>query len=768
MTARTSSSIRAKWFDRVAFDPRLVAVFVLGLAMLVTLSLLSWQSARQFRDTTRRAQRSRDVRTAIREIYSSVHDARTQMRGFLNTGREEELATYTNGLQNLSKAQQQLEVLTAGQPAQQQRLARLRELVRAYVDFCRQTIETRRAGGGERTAALTARGRDEEMVTAIRALVSAMTREEEASLRRHETASLAATQRLFRLLPAATVLALGFLLGAFGYLNAQQLKRRRAEQALRYRNAIIESSDDAIVGKTLEGVVTTWNRGAEKLFGYTREEMLGRPITVIFPPDRLDEELIILDRIKNGESLEHFETVRRRKDGTLLDISVTVSPIRDARGAIIGASKIARDITQRKRAEAALRRSEESARLLNRRLETLQHAVAQLAAARTLEDIMAVARTAARQLTGADGATFVLRDGDQCFYADEDAVAPLWKGRRFPMRDCISGWVMLHHQAVAIEDIYADPRIPADAYRPTFVKSLAMVPIRTAEPLGALGNYWADRHRTTPEEMDLLRALADSVAVGLENVQSYHLLEQRVRERTAQLEAANKELEAFSYSVSHDLRAPLRAVIGFGRILIEDHGAKLDEEGRRLVGVVQSEAQRMARLIDDLLAFSRLGRQQMGRTTVDMTALVRSVIESDAGGWTSDFQPPAFEVQPLPAASGDPAMLRQVVVNLISNAVKFSSRRESPRIEVGGWTRDGHHTYYVKDNGVGFDEKYRHKLFGVFQRLHGEAEFPGTGVGLALVQRVIHRHGGRVWAEGEPDKGATFYFSLPASAREPE
>jgi light-regulated signal transduction histidine kinase (bacteriophytochrome) len=236
-------------------------------------------------------------------------------------------------------------------------------------------------------------------------------------------------------------------------------------------------------------------------------------------------------------------------------------------------------------------------------------------------------------------------------------------------------------------------------------------------------------------------------------------LEDRVTERTAQLEAANKELEAFSYSVSHDLRAPLRGVDGYIRMLKEDCAGQLDAEGIRLLNVVSSEAKRMGHLIDDLLKFSRLGREQMESTPVDMTALARDAFESLTRA--APESAPRFELKPLPLAQGDLGMLRQVFANLLGNAVKFTRNQPAPVIEVGGSSAGGEMTYHVKDNGVGFDEKYGHKLFGVFQRLHSEEEFEGTGVGLALVQRVIHRHGGKIWAQGKPNQGAIFYFTLP-------
>jgi len=373
-------------------------------------------------------------------------------------------------------------------------------------------------------------------------------------------------------------------------------ERKRAEEAQLRLAAIVNSSDDAIISKTLEGIIASWNPGAEKVFGYSAAEAVGKSILMLFPPDRAHEEQEILTRVGRGENVKHFDTVRVCKDGKRVHVSVTLSPLTDSEGKIIGVSKIARDITERKDSEETIRR-------LNTELE------------------------------------------------------------------------------------------------------------------------------------------------------------QRVLERTGQLRAANQELEAFSYSVSHDLRAPLRGVNGFVQLLKEDYSGRLDAEGNRLLDVVASEAKRMGRLIDDLLAFSRLGRQKMASKPLDMTSLARAEFENQTRA--APGAAPRFELHALPPAHGDPAMLGQVFANLLGNAIKFSRHQPAPVIEVGGRRGEGEEVYYVKDNGAGFDERHSDKLFGVFQRLHSEAEFEGTGVGLALVQRVIHRHGGRVWAEGKPSQGATFYFTLP-------
>ena len=387
-------------------------------------------------------------------------------------------------------------------------------------------------------------------------------------------------------------------------------------------------------------------------------------------------------------------------------------------------------------------------------------AVQELSLARDLKTIMQVVQSAAREITQADGSTFVLRDGDKCYYADEDSIAPLWKGQRFPLEACVSGWSMLHGQAAVVEDIYSDPRIPADAYRATFVKSLVMVPIRTQSPIGAIGNYWAERQFPTKEKVELLQALANTTAVAMENVQVYTELEKRVCERTAQWEAAHRELEAFSYSVSHDLRAPLRAIRGFSGILKNQFGKQLPGEAAFFVDRILSNGADMSDIIEGLLQLSQLGRKEIESEKIETVALVRSVVET----LQKEQNAPQVEIEvgDLPDCHGDAAQLRQVFVNLLSNAFKFTRRKEAPRIKVGFAKKDGEGAYFVQDNGAGFAMEHAHKLFRVFQRLHPREQFPGSGIGLSIVQRIVQRHGGKVWAESAENQGATFWFTLGA------
>jgi light-regulated signal transduction histidine kinase (bacteriophytochrome) len=279
-----------------------------------------------------------------------------------------------------------------------------------------------------------------------------------------------------------------------------------------------------------------------------------------------------------------------------------------------------------------------------------------------------------------------------------------------------------------------------------------------------LGLAWATE-RDFGEQVSFLETMASQIAAACQNallhdkVQRHAAeLEKRVAERTAQWQLANKELEAFAYSVSHDLRAPLRAIDGFSRLVLQDYGPQLPPEAQRDLLKVRSSAQRMGQLIDDLLAFSRLSRQPLDKRRVAPQDLVRQVLfdlQSDRKGRQVEVV-----IGELSTCQGDAALLRQVWINLLSNALKFTQGRAPARIEIGCIEKDGEQVYFVRDNGVGFDMRYAGKLFGVFQRLHRTEDYEGTGVGLAIVQRIIHRHGGRVWAEAAPGEGATFCFTL--------
>ncbi len=365
-------------------------------------------------------------------------------------------------------------------------------------------------------------------------------------------------------------------------------ERQAAEQRFRLA-AIVDSSDDGIIGKTLAGVITSWNQGAQRILGYAADEMIGQTVSSMVVDGHELEEPEILAKLARGERVAPFDTVRLCKDGTEIQVSVTISPVRDSLGALVGASTIVQDITERRKAVQDLARAKEAA------------------------------------------------------------------------------------------------------------------------------------------------------------------------------EAASRELELFSYAVAHDLRAPLRGMNGFAQVLVAKHGDRLDAEAKDWLQEIVANAQKMGALIDALLSLSRLTRSERRYELVDLSALVVATLKTLS---TAEPQRVVEQVvAPHLGAELDPALARALIENLIGNAWKFTSKVPHARIEFGTAMRDGATTFFVRDNGAGFDMAFAAKLFGHFQRLHSATEFPGIGIGLATVQRIVHRHGGRVWAEGVVNGGATFYFSFPTRAR---
>jgi K+-sensing histidine kinase KdpD len=381
--------------------------------------------------------------------------------------------------------------------------------------------------------------------------------------------------------------------------------------------------------------------------------------------------------------------------------------------------------------------------------------VQELSHAREMQQIVEIVHRAAQQLTGADSAAFVLREGEYARYVAESAAEPIWSGRRFPLRNCVSGWAITERRSIAIADVYRESRVPIEHYRATFVQSLAAVPIRSAEPLGAIAVHWADRHECTADELMLLEALANTTAVAIENVRVYASLERLVEERTRELQAANEELEAFTSAASHDLRAPLRAMSAAIEVLdaVGDKPAPVQKE------LLRAQVVRMNDLIDDLLRLSRIGRTQLKRESCDLREISESVLQR------LQLMHPERRVEQRFTgdlrAYADPGLIAIALDNLLSNSWKYSANQPVARIELGVHVNAaGERVFTVCDNGAGFDENQAHRLFKPFQRLHSEQEFAGTGLGLATVQRIISRHGGAVWAQARAEGGACLSFTL--------
>jgi signal transduction histidine kinase len=392
-------------------------------------------------------------------------------------------------------------------------------------------------------------------------------------------------------------------------------------------------------------------------------------------------------------------------------------------------------------------------------MEHLVDVVQALSQARDVATVTRIARDAARELTGADGSTFVLRDGDKCYYADENAIAPLWKGKRFPMEICISGWVMLNAKSTTIPDIYADPRIPAEAYRPTFVKSLAMVPIRREAPIGAIGNYWAEPHTPTDEEVAVLQALADTTSVALENARLYEELKGRVVELEAQKKLVQEQrdsLEVFTHALAHDLKEPVRTVRAFSDMIV--HHAVSPEETHTYFEFVCKAADRMAMLVDTVFAYTQLhDPTRMAKTTVVMDNIVAGV-RDNLGRLLAEHST-IVTADPLPKLQAHPVHIGQVLQNLIANAVNHNRRPVT--IHISAEEMDDHWQFRVHDNGVGVPSEDQLRIFQPFKRLNLTEE--GAGLGLSICHKIVDLHGGRIWCESAPGEGASFLFTVPKS-----
>lgn len=378
-----------------------------------------------------------------------------------------------------------------------------------------------------------------------------------------------------------------------------------------------------------------------------------------------------------------------------------------------------------------------------------------LSHARDIETIADIVGDAARKITGADGATFVLRENDNCYYADENAIAPLWKGRRFPMNMCISGWVMQNGTSVRIKDIYADSRIPADAYRPTFVKSLAMVPIRKDSPIGAIGNYWATQREPTDDEMTLLQALADTTSVALENVDLYTKLQDKI----AELEASNFELSCFASAAAHDLQEPLRIITKQVEQL-QRAEQKSDERTLGHISLAAESVGRLQRLISDLVVHAQAGREQ-SFAQVDLSEVIKTVLDDLHVNLEETHA--KVECGELPVITGNEQLLACLLRNLIDNAIKFSGAGNEPLIKIGGRQEGTEWLITVQDNGIGVQPQMASRVFGGVQPATDQPRLlTGPGLGLATCRKIVSLHHGRIWMEPAHIKGSIFCFMLPA------
>lgn len=506
-------------------------------------------------------------------------------------------------------------------------------------------------------------------------------------------------------------------------------ERKEAEKELLHYAAIVESSEDAIVGKTLEGCITSWNKGATTIFGYTREDVFGKHISILIPPDRADEEAAIIDKIRHGESVEHYETVRRRKDGKLIDISVTISPIREAGGRIIGASKVARDVTVRRQAEEQLK-------LLSEALESAANGIA-------------------------------ITDG---------RGRMLWVNPAFAR---LTGYDRT-------EAVGLNPRILKSGKHPAEFYQQLWETILRGEPWhGEMVNRRKDGS-LYPEEMTITPVRAGGgdithfVAVKQDITGRKHA-EEKLAALAQTLAEKNKELETIVYVASHDLRSPLVNIQGFSkelaqacgrlRTLLQGEGqnagpaelsALLSEEIPEAIKYVQAGVAKIDSLLAGFLRYSRLGRAALRIEPLNMSAMMAGIAQA------MEFQikqaGATLQIGSLPDCLGDATQVNQVFSNLLDNAVKYLDPTRAGLISVAGRIEDNHPVYTVRDNGIGIPREHQDKIFEIFHRLN-PSQGAGEGLGLTIAQRILERHNGKIGVESEPGKGTSFFVSLPAPAQ---
>ena len=571
-------------------------------------------------------------------------------------------------------------------------------------------------------------------------------------------------------------------------------KDYRGEEVRAWLTAIVQSSDEAIVGKTLDGTITSWNPAAQRLYGYTAGEAVGRPISLLVPPEQPDEVPELLARVKRGEFVANYETKKLAKDGRRIDVSLTMSPIRGPGGDLIGASTVARDETERKRDDEVLRRN-------NTLVDLLRGVATASNEASGFEEAMRSCLALIRDHVGIPLCrVYLVPEGAQeavstdIRYSEDpgrfDAFVRATDSIRFAPGVGLPGRVLAGGEPVWVEDVREEPGfLRAEAARRCGVAAGFAVPVLVRKEVAAVLEFFA----TEVMEPDgwllgVLRQVGTQLGRVVERERAdreHNRLNRELEIRNIELSHKNSEVEAFVYSVSHDLRSPLVNLEGFSqelglvcgdiRAILADGDlppevrrrglALVDEDMATSTHFIREAVKRLSGIIDALLRLSRVGRLEYRWRRVDLDPIVGRVV--DAMGGTLAERGADVAVEDLPPAWGDPTALEQVFANLIGNAVLYLDPGRPGRIEVGcedadngGGDGPGFRTYYVKDNGIGVPKEAADKIFQIFQRLRPK-HADGEGMGLALVQRIVERHEGEVWVESSEGEGSTFFVRLP-------
>ena len=717
-----------------SLNGRATAAFACGMVMLTFIGLSASRSQLYMNELNHQIVYGEQVVSDIYGLLIEVIDAQAHARGYVISGDEQIKTDYLENKTNSNAKLEALRKLMADNPHQQQQFARIEASINAEFQWLHQAVDIERTGITDAVRSKRV-AHGEGLMDSLRSTLDQIANEHRQLTQQLKRETEGVDALFYRIIFFSTLISLMIFLSVIFRLNFAVSESKQAEQALKKSAVLLnEMGRLAKVGGWEFNVETRKVVWTEEVYRIHEVDVTYKPtvdtgIEFYAPASRPIIAQAVQRAIEYGEPYDAvLEFITAKGNHRWVQTSGKAYQEHGKTLTVFGTFQ---DITERKSAEIMLHNSEA-------RLQTIVENLSEGLAVSDLDGQLLHFNRAALDLHG-----FTTLDECRQYlskFADTFELSAMdgtvLSLDQWPLARVLRG-ENLHNLEVRIRHIQA-------GWQRIFNYGGTLVRDTAGQPLLAI--------LTISDITERKQAEAEIRQLNAE-------LEQRVAARTAQLQAANTDLEGFSYSVSHDLRAPLRAIDGFAAILREDYASRLDDEGRRLFQVVSDNAKKMGQLIDDILAFSRAGRFELHLTALDMNALAQQVwqeLEPQRAGRIIEFR-----LGDLPSASGDPAAVRQVWQNLLGNAIKFTRGREPALIEVGGTSEAGETIYHVRDNGAGFDMAYANKLFGMFLRLHGMDEFEGTGVGLAIVKRFIMKHGGRVWAEGKTGEGATFWFSLP-------